>query len=281
MMNVLIPNAAISAKYLEERVGLEKECTSRLTNIHLQLGVDSDETLQGCIDKKNAAELTALLAGLSTLSTPFMPWAMTKMATSRALASTMKELPNGRIISALDLSNKNELKLLGLEGISNKYWQTVAATYKDRLKLSDEEIASFIKSSVAYEDRTTLILQTQGKPSAGKIDGGVAMVESKSSKDLLPFEKATGVKVSREGKVGEIVRLTAVNEDHHTTMKNVLTSLASMTRTDPELKKIYIFTSKIHMRMYMKMNIPFKRLKDPNERDVLIEINAQDFQNAF
>jgi hypothetical protein len=107
-------------------------------------------------------------------------------------------------------------------------------------------------------------------------------VTSQKAEELLPLEKATGIKLGREnGKVAEIVRLTSVSEDNPHLMQDLLKQLAAVSKADPELKKMYVYTSRVHARLYKRFGLPYKEVARPVERDVVIEIDAKAFNEAM
>ncbi len=108
------------------------------------------------------------------------------------------------------------------------------------------------------------------------------MVESSRSTDLMPFEKATGVKVPRgEGKVAEIVRLTAASDTNPNLMKDLLSEMAQVIKADPSVKKVYVYTSKVHARLYKRLGITSKQIGEPIDRDVILEIDAANFVSTL
>ncbi len=161
--------------------------------------------------------------------------------------------------------------------LSDDYWNFVADTYRKRLNLSDEEISNFIKSSKAMEDRTVLLVSTQ-KNKPQNIRGGLALVSSKSTKEAMPFEKATGVVVERKKgrRVAEAVRFSVdENLGDRKLSEELLKQLVSSIKADKDLDSVYVYTSKKHERLYgiilKKMGLKFEKIKDL-DRDVVLEL---------
>lgn len=162
-----------------------------------------------------------------------------------------------------------DLKFLG-----GDYWNFVSDIYSKRLNLSKEEISNFITSSKEMAPRTSLIVNTASN-SKDKFKGGVALVTSKSSAEKMPFEKATGFEVQREkGKrVAEIVRLTVDEKTaDRTLVDKLIESVLATVKGEKDIDKIYVYTSKIHARLYRKFGIPLKEVHK-SHRDVILEID--------
>lgn len=166
------------------------------------------------------------------------------------------------------------------KGVSEGYWNFVAGIYNQRLKLSPEEIKAFVKSSNEMSDRTTLILNTS-RESMKDMKGGVALVTSSKASDKMPFEKATGLSIPREkGKrVAEVVRLTVGDKDPKL-MKNLLEILMSSVEGEKNIDKLYVYTSKVHARLYKRLGVPMKEVSS-DKRDVVFEIDVNDFREQY
>lgn len=168
-----------------------------------------------------------------------------------------------------------------LDQLSNNYWQFVGDTYAKRLDLSADEIKSFIKSSQTMAPRTTLVVETT-KNNTNEFVGGVGIVSSNNKSDLLPFEKATGIKVDRPKgeKIIEIVRLT-VNEDikDKNVTKELLAPIFESMTANPEITYAYVYTSKKHKRLYERLlkqqGIKYE-VTNELERDVVMKIELRD-----
>ncbi|GEM_PF-4795255 len=184
-------------------------------------------------------------------------------------------------------SKKGDYYVLNLNGpkeevsnISSKYWGFVSDTYRKRLNLSDQEVKDFIKSSEEMEYRTTLFVSTE-KNKADSMRGGLAFVNSSDINELLPFEKATGIRVEREKgkKIGEVVRFTVDEKLGDRKLSDeLLGQLFSSFQSQDKVDSVYVFTSKSHKRLYerllKKMKIPYTLTHDL-DRDVVMEIELQ------
>ncbi|MFP5492834.1 MAG: hypothetical protein ACLGG0_15130 [Bacteriovoracia bacterium] len=278
--STLIPEAALaSTMYLEHQ---EKALGCDQVAALSQLALSSEQKLQQCIEARSAAKINLILASLS----PAMRLTLARVSQfappTAPSAITFTTRTDNSVVSVMDLARKKELNSQGLGHLSDDYWDFVGDVYRKRLNLSESEIKSFVASSRAFEPRTKLVMMTRGPPGKSPIDGGVAIVESQKATDLLPLEKATGIKLSRpEGKISEIVRLTSVSESNPHVMQDLLKEIAQVTRADPKLKKIYIYTSKVHARLYKRLGVPAKQVGEPIDRDVILEVNAEDFTRVM
>jgi len=107
-------------------------------------------------------------------------------------------------------------------------------------------------------------------------------VESRKASEPLPLEKATGEKLPRPKgkKIAEVVRLT--NEsDEKELMTELLGELSKLTRQDPDLEVMYVYTSKVHLRLYRQLKIPYKEVGKKHSRDVILEFTRKDFENSM
>ncbi|OUR95668.1 hypothetical protein A9Q84_14295 [Halobacteriovorax marinus] len=186
-------------------------------------------------------------------------------------------------------TKKGDYYVLNLNGpkrevaaLSTKYWEFVSETYKERLNLSKAEIESFIRSSKSMEPRTTLLVSTK-QDDMFKLRGGVALVDSSKASELLPLEKATGIRIKREKgrKIGEIVRLTVDGTTGDRKLSDELISqLISGLKTQDKLDSVYVYTSKAHQRLYQRM-LKKKGMKSQLihdlDRDVVLRIDLKDF----
>lgn len=189
--------------------------------------------------------------------------------------------PDKGVFTVMDLSSA---KNADVKKISEDYWRYVGNVYNERLNLTPKEIDNFIKSSMEMSPRTTLILNTEKSAFAGeiKIKGGVGIVSSKKPGDLLPLEKATGVRIQKKPneKIAEIVRLTVGKENDAVELSGSLIEQAtSVLARDQEVKRVFIYTSKIHGRLYRRMGVPADKIKTLDDRDVLIELDRKDVEN--
>jgi hypothetical protein len=191
--------------------------------------------------------------------------------------------PTNGVYSVLDLSKINQTNNQAIKELPEQYWRYVGNLYNERLNLSQLEIENFIKSSVELSPRTKLILNTDVSPLGGtlKIKGGIGLVNSKNASELLPLEKATGIKIDRKPneKIVEIVRLAvAKNNENLDTADNLVDQVTSLIKQDETISRIFIFTSKIHARLYKKMGV-IGKFSDIDKRDVLIEINRKELDH--
>jgi hypothetical protein len=183
-----------------------------------------------------------------------------------------------------------------MESMADEYWDYVGDIYKKDLNLTSTEVDSFIESSKEMSDRTLLIVNTKALREENRVfNGGVASVFSTKGSDKMPFEKATGLEISRgppATKVAEIVRFTAQDKDNKGLSREMLNMLALSFARDKSLNKIYVFTSKKHMILYRRLRIPHRLLDESDfrvtgsntwdqERDVIMEFTSDDFQQAL
>lgn len=182
----------------------------------------------------------------------------------------------------LNMSRMSEKAAPDANKLANEYLDFVGEVYVNQLKvLPKEKIGDFIKTSKEYRDRTKLIIV---KTQAGKdeqIVGGIAAVDSKSAKELLPFEKSTGVRVPRkEGKhVMEVTRLTST--DPTTSHMEVLfDQLARITAVDRNLDEVFMYTSVRHQRLYnryfKKRGIKGETVEKINDEEVIFKFTREE-----
>lgn len=188
--------------------------------------------------------------------------------------------PDKGVFTIMDLSKAKDSSM---KKISEDYWRYVGNVYNERLNLTPQEIDNFIKSSMEMSPRTTLILNTEKSAFDGamKIKGGVGIVSAKAHGELLPLEKATGVRIQKKPgeKIAEIVRLTVGKENDAVELSGSLIEQAtSVLARDKEVKRVFIFTSKIHGRLYRRMGVPADKIKTLDDRDVLIELDRADVE---
>ena len=180
-----------------------------------------------------------------------------------------------------------------LNQLSDDYLNFVAEEYKRRLNLSEQEVDSFIKTSREFKDRTTYVISTSkihsvDSPSAGLsavksndgIQGGIGIVTSQKPTDLLPLEKATGIKIDRSnGGVAEIVRLTTKKESPREVVDELMGRATDLLVTNPLLNTVYIYTSRVHARLYKRLGIFVKEERElPGGRDVLLRIDVSELR---
>tara|TARA_R110000868_G_scaffold68518_7_gene202570 strand:- start:7540 stop:9342 length:1803 start_codon:yes stop_codon:yes gene_type:complete len=274
-MTAYMADAAYSAKLINDSFQKADECREVLASIQIEVATVTD--WESCLKQRSRAALTATLGTVLSAGSVALPL-VRALIPERVSPVVFKHLENDGVMSILDLSRKSEIDSRSVAQLSDNYWDFVADTYRTRLNLSADEITGFIQSSRAFEPRTKLVVMTRGPPRANQIEGGVAMVESSRAADLMPFEKATGVKVPRDqGKVAEIVRLTAASDTNPNLMKDLLNEMAQVVKADPSVKKLYVYTSKVHARLYKRLGLTPRQIGEPIDRDVILEIDAADF----
>tara|TARA_R110000868_G_scaffold117600_13_gene312446 strand:+ start:16041 stop:17834 length:1794 start_codon:yes stop_codon:yes gene_type:complete len=272
-------DATFSAKMINDSFKKAEECREIVA--HNQVGLADADEWENCLNQKSDAIVTAALSSVLSVGTLSLPL-VRSLIVPKPSPVVFKQLENDGVMSIVDLSRKSEIESRSVAQLSDNYWDFVAETYRSRLNLTPEEITGFIQSSRSFEPRTKLVVMTRGPPGANKIEGGVAMVESSKTTDLMPFEKATGVKVPRgEGKVAEIVRLTAASDTNPNLMKDLLSEMAQIIKADPSVTKVYVYTSKIHARLYKRLGITSKQIGEPIDRDVILEIDASNFVSTL
>ena len=279
-----LPEGGITGKYFFERAQNLEQCQRTQTQAFQQ--ERTAQEVQACLREQEQANIEAALQtlslgslnGLRSLREVSRSWA--RSTDQLYLRSARNELGH---VSHLDLSNHAALQRLGVDQVSGEYWNFVAGIYRQRLNLSEAEIKSFVRSSREFESRTHLVIQSQNLPRNGstQFQGGVAIVSSRKASELLPFEKATGVRVSREqGQIAEIVRLTSAKNDATELMGGLLKEIGAVLQAQPGIKDIYVYTSKIHSRLYRKLGIKHEIQELDNSRDVLIKIDPRDYLNG-
>lgn len=239
---------------------------------------------------------TAALALASEQRSQWLPPAITRLETRSALLTQIQKSPPNQWspqqsmavfkvgdkehLAVLDLGkaelNKDQMSL----ALSDRYWSHVGDVYGKRLNLTEQEIKSFIQTSNEMRDRTILVTSSEQSPLlAREFNGGVGIVTSKNKRDLLPLEKATGFQAQRDiGGVAEVVRLTA-NKDAKELSMDLMKTSAEILKADPEIKTLYIYTSRAHSRLYKGMGVPVKKeTLLENGRDVVIEVRITDIK---
>lgn len=182
----------------------------------------------------------------------------------------------------LNMSRMSEKSAASANKLANDYLDFVGDVYVNQLKvLPKEKIGSFIKTSKEFRDRTKLIIVKTQDGKDQKIVGGIAAVDSKSAKELLPFEKSTGVSVPRkEGKhIMEVTRLTST--DPTTSHMEVLfDQLARITAIDRNLDEVYMYTSLRHQRLYnryfKKKGIKGQTVEKINDDEVIFKFSREE-----
>ena len=57
-------------------------------------------------------------------------------------------------------------------------------------------------------------------------------------------------------------------------MKELIEEAMSTIGKDPSITKAYVYTSRIHERLYRRLGIPYTIVNRPNKRDVILEFNV-------
>lgn len=270
-------DVALSGIFITEWAQMSEECKRELALTKVKASTQSE--WKQCLQKKNTAKIGAMLSSVGTLGSLALPKVLTFVGKTNIVQKSpffTRDIDSGRLVF-LDLSRKSEIASKEIQGLPDKYWNYVSETYKSRLNLSKQEVDDFIASSRAFEPRTNLIVSTKKGTQTTELNGGVAIVESKNASDLLPFEKATGVRMPRDGKtVAEIVRLTADKEAGGMLYKELITEVAKFFKSRPDIDAAYIYTSKTHVRLYKRLGVPAKDIKNHDGRDVIVTIEPND-----
>jgi len=169
--------------------------------------------------------------------------------------------------------------------VAEAYFKYVAKIYQERLNLTPQEIEAFMNSSREMADRTLLFVKTKATPANGppEFKGGIGVVFKNKADDLLPLEKATGVKIPKVPgeKSVEIVRLVSTDDANPHLMKELLKEAISSLKSDPTIKNAFVYTSRIHERLYRKFGIPYEIVEKPNSRDVIMKFDMKKVQEAL
>lgn len=305
-----VAQAALLGKNLVELNDLQKECSDKELQFLNSASVNSLDEFNNCheqfAEKKFLTEVSILASGLSGLSTvtlKFLSRSNLPYAAIGKSASNSKEIvsyiqkkgltelkpgqvsvefstKNNGVFSIMDLSKISQTNNQVIKDLPEKYWRYVGDLYNERLNLSKVEIDNFIKSSVELSPRTKLILNTDFSPmgAGSSIKGGIGLVNSKNAAELLPLEKATGIKIIRKPNenIVEIVRLAVGKNNTNAELTNELVDQAvNLINQDKSVSRLFIFTSKVHARLYKRMGV-IGNFKDIDKRDVLIEINRKE-----
>lgn len=185
----------------------------------------------------------------------------------------------------MDLSKIRLVKDLHLRGIPDKYWRFVSDTYSQRLNLMRDEIDGFVKSSQEFVSRTKLIVNTtQSIRFTSRFNGGVSVVFSNDTQESLPVEKAINRSVSRgsTGKSAEIVRLTVAKDAEAKDLSRLLIHQAlGLILQDKKIENTYVYTSRVHYRLYKQLGVSPSKVLAIGERDVLITLKRKDLEMLY
>ena len=185
----------------------------------------------------------------------------------------------------MDLSKLERVSDHRMRQVPDDYWKFVGGIYSERLNLTPDEIKGFIKSSQDFAPRTKLIINsTESIKEAKTFNGGVGIVVSDRAQDLLPVEKAVSKNLTRKPgeKVAEIVRLTVSKDaDAEKLSKSLINQAAGALLQDKEIKTVYIYTSKIHARLYKRIGVKAESITPEGDRDVIIALSRSDVENLL
>lgn len=185
----------------------------------------------------------------------------------------------------MDLSKISRVSDHQMRQVPDDYWNFVGNIYSERLNLTPEEIKGFVKSSQEFAPRTKLIINSDDSLTNSKnFKGGVGIVVSDKPQDLLPVEKAIGKNVERKpsDKVAEIVRLTVSKDaDAEKLSKSLINQAAGALLQDPDIKKVYVYTSKVHGRLYKRLGVKAESIVPQGERDIIISLSRADIENLL
>lgn len=304
---------------LERLKSLSEECRAGEVQFLNNSSAENLQSFQECRKKLSEKILMTEISLISAAATNISPLAL-KYFASQAPAAVMKpavvqqqvkgteemaakiyhsgmkldknqigiefKTPDSGVFSVMDLNAVSKVQDANVKKIPEEYWRYVGNIYNERLNLTKEEVEGFIKSSVEMSPRTKLILNTEKSPLEGsmKINGGVGIVHAQKSGELLPLEKATGVRIDRkpDEKIVEIVRLTVGKDVEAEKMSKALVGNAvSLITQDKSISRVFIFTSKIHARLYKRMGIPADKIKEIDKRDVLIEMTRPELERVM
>ncbi len=226
------------------------------------------------------------LKGIFNKDFPTLEKQSTSLEGATFVAKTLEKRPSATFktqandyLTVVDLGSAKASRVQKYKDLSGGYWNFVGETYKKRLNLSDEEIEGFLKSSRDFEERTMLIVRTKDHPTRGdpSFNGGMGIVFSKDEDALLPLEKATGIRLPRnEGEEAiEVVRLVIDDPSNTNAMKELLEQMGPLLKEKKKASSFYVYTSKIHERLYRKLGIPYEVIERPSKRDVVMKFDIR------
>ena len=204
--------------------------------------------------------------------------------TKKQWAKEFETKDQGRF-TYMDLSKLERVSDHQMCQVPDDYWKFVGDIYSERLNLTPEEIKNFIKSSQDFAPRTKLIINSTDSIKETKtFNGGVGIVVSDRAQDLLPVEKAVSKNLTRKPgeKVAEIVRLTVSKDaDAEKLSKSLINQAAGALLQDKDIKTVYIYTSKIHARLYKRIGVKADSITPEGDRDVIIALSRSDVENLL
>lgn len=240
--------------------------------------------IPGPVLKFYRAKFTPQMAQVSTTSSQIGTQLKSTPLTKNQWAREFKTTDQGNF-TYMDLSKIDRVSDQHMRSLPDDYWKFVGDIYSERLNLTPDEIKGFIKSSQDFAPRTKLIINTSTPiKEADQFKGGVGVVVSGKSDDLLPLEKAIGQKLERKPgeKSAEIVRLTVSKDaDAEKLSKSLINQAAGVVLQDPSISTVYIYTSRIHKRLYSKLGVTPTSISQVGERDVLVTLKREDIERLL
>lgn len=240
--------------------------------------------IPGPVLKFYRAKFTPQMAQVSTVSSQIGTQLKSTPLTKNQWAREFKTTDQGNF-TYMDLSKIDRVSDQHMRNLPDDYWKFVGNIYSERLNLTPDEIKGFIKSSQDYAPRTKLIINTSAPiKEADQFKGGVGVVVSGKSDELLPLEKAIGQKLERKPgeKSAEIVRLTVSKDaDAEKLSKSLINQAAGVVLQDPSISTVYIYTSRIHKRLYSKLGVTPTSISQVGERDVLVTLKREDIERLL
>ena len=83
-------------------------------------------------------------------------------------------------------------------------------------------------------------------------------------------------------KVAEIVRLVVSKDvDVEKLSKSLINQASAVILQDPSITKVYIYTSKLHGRLYRKMGVKPTNVLPQGERDIVITLSRSEIEQMF
>lgn len=141
-------------------------------------------------------------------------------------------------------------------------------------------VNKFVNSAKFMKERMKVITITENHPRNKNniFKGGLSIIESKKSREILPFELSTGIKVPRVP--GEtIVELSRVaaekGQGSGEVLKDLVEQSVNLIKADPSITKVYYYTSKAHHKVYSSYGFNGKVIHRPNDKEVVVEIDVR------
>lgn len=292
-----------SVQYLDLQK-LDKKCRSIEVNFYSKPSGKDLTSLNSCREDyhdalifNSAGALLSFAPGISPaiLALHKKRYAVSLVSQNAKVANIGEELKNNALkrnewarefktmdqgsFTYMDLSKLNQVNDPKLLTLPSNYWKYVGEVYSERLNLTPDEIKGFIKSSEAFTDRTKLIVNTKAGVANAEsgFQGGVGVVVSDSASNLLPVEKSIGTNMPRKSgqKVAEIVRLVV------SLSKSLINQASAVILQDPSITTVYIYTSKLHARLYRKLGVRPTNISPQGERDIVITLSRSEIEQMF